>query len=71
MARKKISEEEKQTKVEEFKTELDKVFIIILIMFLACGIGYAGYTMYKNGGINFNSKKSEKKVDRKKWFRRS
>ena len=63
MARKKISEEEKQTKVKEFKTELDKVFIIILIMFLACGIGYAGYTMYKNGGINFNSKKSEKKEE--------
>ena len=61
MARKKLTEEEKQTKVREFKTELDKVFIIILVLFIACGVGYAGYTMYKNGGIKFISSKKDKK----------
>ena len=66
MAKENVSEEEKQTRVRAFKTELDKVFIIILVLFLVCGIGYAGYTMYKNGGINFNSKKNEKKKEEEK-----
>ncbi len=63
MAKKKLTEEEKEIRSSERKRRIDKVFIWILVLFLICGIGYASFIIYKNGGIKFlnNNKESKEK----------
>ena len=63
MAKKKLTEEEKEIRSSERKKRIDKVFIWILVLFLICGIGYASFIIYKNGGIKFlnNNKETKEK----------
>lgn len=63
MAKRKLTEEEKEIRSSERKKRIDKVFIWILVLFLICGIGYASFIIYKNGGIKFlnNNKETKEK----------
>ncbi len=65
MAKKKLTDEEKEMISNERKKRVDKVFIWILVLFVICGIGYASFIMYKNGGIKFLSN-NKKEVEKNK-----